>query len=306
MNDSDNHNITNHQTDNSAATYTRHDRIKRRTSDIYERFLDRVQQIEEDAARSDMSDKPSSYEPLSDEELRLFTDFEQYDDDEKDSTAISSQHIEATKVSQAALDITNDDRNDTAAVIIDGLESDADNIKVDNLPHELTDHNAIDKKAAKKAAKVKKSGAVRGKQVSNVKILIVGVICGLLLSAAMVVILNSTGVLAALTDRLSATSNGAAKSTSAPKDNTASPEPATNQNPVVAVQVVDNTNINDEKTMTTESVAPTTEPSKNSNPHPQQAATPPNANSSNDADLDITYEDFRKEAQSTLYRESKD
>ncbi|WP_201618035.1 hypothetical protein [Psychrobacter urativorans] len=208
--------------------------------------------------------KTSSYEPLSEEELRPFSDVKQnHENRDYDSshdqplTTVESEYEDANTNNTLNIDTTDDNE------------------------------------ANSNLSKDKKTGAVRGRQVSSVKLFIIGVVCGLLLSSAIVAVLSNIGVLSVLSDNVAAddyetiTPSAPAAPVSQP-----STEETVNQE-AVAATFSDKAAISNKNTETAEQVAPT-------------IAEPKKINSNTTNDSAISIEDFREEAQNTLYRETKD
>lgn len=249
MIDSDNHNNADNDSDARAASDTKLNKPKR-TSDIYERFLSRVQQIDSEVRESE-EEQLSATERL----------------DNRDSKSVDNPNSK-----------DDNPNNDTDIAIEDITETTHTDISINN---QLT----------KNVEKAKTSGTVRGRQVSSIKLLIIGVVCGLLLSASMIFLLNKTGLLAALTD------NSVADSSEVLTPSVKMNAPVTSASQPTIIATADSPQ----------------EPilSANSNTITAQKASSNNAkaiqpNSDIIPESDITYEDFREEAQNTVYRETKD
>ena len=329
MNDADNNNTDHDAKVDQGAGLSKTEYAKptknTRTSDIYKRFLNRVKSIDSDNNDDNVTinleslekfKESSTYEPLNEEELHLFTDYEQeIDSNESDFTSID-------------ISFSNDDeRINYEGEVTDLSELSADNESThdnDNLAPETETNSGTN-------SSTKKTSTLWGKPVGNGKLLITGGFCGLLLSALIVVTLNATGFLAASTNNL------APNSIQTISTNTlvANSEQATNENTTTKVDPsnVDNTNLNNSgtaistKTSSSDTLSAdaTTNDSKlemdntktvSSEELPAQPASKQNEVKNNSTDnitknsavtgIDISPEDFREEAQSTLYRETTD
>ncbi|TXD97790.1 hypothetical protein ES754_02105 [Psychrobacter frigidicola] len=302
MNDSDNHNDDN-QTDTFAANDTRASKPKR-TSDIYERFLTRVEQL--DGGGDDGFSKSSLYEPLSEEELRFFSDFSEQND------ANNKQYLTVPQDENATIEEQLSAEDSLNVDLIDNRNS-SDEYKNHDAAIEYSDETtdvdvSIDSQLTKNVSKAKESRAIRGRQVSSIKMLTIGVVCGLLLSVSIIFLLNKTGLLSVFTDGLMANNsettlpNTQVVATAQPATETASQKTATqslaeaapipSQEPKIATGS-DNTPISNQNTVVAERAA-----------EPKESTTSPNSKAVTDSN--ITYEDFREEAQNTLYRETQD
>lgn len=321
MTDSDKLNSDDYNADPASASNTQPNKAGR-TSDIYERFLNRVQQIDNEIDE-DLT-KTSSYEPLSEEELLLFADFKQdYDNNNDLFLAAASPDDDGEEIAtEESFSFTYDSDNDdteagvvsTADTIITNSSEDENRnlAEVETETNDIASDTNIDNSTAKKGTKSKKSDAVRGKPVSSVKLLIAGVVCGLLLSAAIVVALNSTGIWSSSTDNLEA--NSSTSDMPAVVENTAQPgadstvETKLSTEPAVAAPTTENAATNNENNdivLPEPVITPTvTKPAAATpeSPTAQQPSVPPK----NNTDAGITEEDFREEAKNTLYRETKD
>ncbi|WP_201554425.1 hypothetical protein [Psychrobacter sp. 72-O-c] len=336
MKDADNSNTdhaanVNHEAGLSKADYKKP--TNNRTSDIYKRFLNRVQGIDSNANISDSDanasnleannvesfnrvEKPSAYEPLNEEELLLFTDHERdVDSNESDFTSIDISFSDEDEVIEDA----------------DGV-TDLSKLSADNeLTHSDANLAAEPEVNLSTKSSDKKSGALWDKQVSSGKLLTIGVVCGLLLSGLIVMTLSVTGVLAILSDSL-APNSAQIVPASAP---TANSEQTTNQNTTTKTYSsnVDNTNPNNSgialstktansNTLSADATVNDSKPEMDntktvsSKELPAQPISKKNEVKNNSTDnstensavtgIDISPEDFREEAQNTLYRETKD
>lgn len=304
-------------------------RRRNRKDNIYERFITRVESVDiidsndDDGLKGSMADKSakqtalrplknanklSSYEPLSAAELELFA-IQDEDILQEDSSLQISDHT-STAVS---LDFSDEDEEEAANRV---LTTDTDNSLNDNPLNDSvlndktvhiaksTDNENPITQPTQHAAELtlkepinKKNVKSKDKLASSKKPLIIGMIFGSLLIAAIVFTLLFTGVLStATTSKESGSAGTPVASTkqavkideSKPSDSSASnasnPSTSTPQTAIV----------NDTNKDTASNVEGTNKPA---------AEAPVN-------DLDtkpaITYDDFREESQSTLYRETND
>lgn len=280
------------------------------------------------------ANKLSSYEPLSDSELALFAAQAQDEQqeraslqksksasggitidfsDEDEDFPINKTAIVRTK-NASTFDADNSEVNNTKKSVhaIDSNEADdltrqdltkpitkkvrkAKNEQFENQPLENTE--AVDDRViAKSLAKSNK------KQPGSKKPLIIGMIFGSLSIAAIVMTLIFTGVLS------TSTKSDGANDAEIPA--TADDDPIASTKPSVVETIEQDTQLPaGSSTAETTSVQSTGDAVANQNQgvvdgSEAQSATQP----SNDepADAPITYEDFRQESQSTLYRETND
>ncbi|MGP4969262.1 hypothetical protein [Psychrobacter aquimaris] len=250
----------------------------RTNNNIYERFISRVQNTEDeddDDANTDTDDlkklgdanKLSAYEPLSAVELEGFANLQISDG--------SSGSI--------SLDFPDEDEvlitDRTAITSINKSLDNHSNTKAASTNKKNTSNNDL---AAKNSEKLVKKEAVKegkaktvkspNKQAGSKKPLIIGMIFGSLFIAVIVATLIFTGVLSTSTKTVSTeTSVNDRVETKTTKDT--APDESANGNSDTVINRVEATEV------------PTTKPA---------------------ADAAITYEDFREESQSTLYRETDD
>jgi hypothetical protein len=241
-----------------------------RTSNIYRRFINRVQQIESG------NDTNSEYDIHNNKD---------------DHSQADTDRLNVTE-SSAEVDLLND--NELHSFTDDGLPL---------TPHtkgaEGTSEEGLQESSgttSKPSATPANTHSVRGKPVSSLKLLLTGIVCGLLLSASIVFILSSTGLLSSLTDSLAAT---APPAPSTPAINT-------DEQPIKAAPAIDSetTERSTNHEETAKQAAALTTPTLQ-----EEQSAQPNINTEVAAeaiDGDITYEDFREEAQNTLYREVND
>ena len=251
------------------------------------------------------ADKLSSYEPLSAAELDLFAIQEQNDLDKKLSLQVSDDSM--TSVS---LDFSDDEDNEIANLpvseTLDDVAYQDEDVDISDSgdsgdSEEHTNHTssvaaplipvAIKKPKKNKAAKSTE------KQASNKKPLILGMVLGSLMIAGAVLTLIATGVLSTEPNAISTPAvENITKTSPANK-------PAANgseQNAVV--------DANTTPAPTVAGAGESNATAKRLTPKPQktQVTSDEAAVSTPKAEPAITYEDFREESQSTLYRETND
>ena len=233
------------------------------------------------------ADKLSSYEPLSAAELDLFAIQEQNNLEKTESLQVSDD-----STTSVSLDFSDDQEGSaadfSASETIDGVDYNdsidtiADNDEaINNTPSTAEPLAAVMSKKSKK----KKAPKLTHKQAGNKKPLIVGMALGSLMIAGAVLTLIATGVLS--TEPNAVRTPVAENVTKISQAN----KPAANgseQNAVV------DANTTPAPTVAGESNA-TAKPLTN-----EAAVSAPKAEPA------ITYEDFREESQSTLYRETND
>ena len=292
MTDSDNHN----HADNDSDSDMKRSQSKR-TSDIYQRFLSRVQQLDLDSSEvkeseNDSFNQQSLYEPLNEEELGLFPDFS---DDNNNNNDENQQHLavpqyEYDYIEEPLIVAKRLDNKDGESVTDSDSSNDSQNndVAIENIEATTDADVSIDNQLTKSVEKAKTSGTVRGRQVSSIKLLIIGVVCGLLLSASMVFLLNKTGLLAALSN--DSVNNSSEALTPSAKTNAPVTPVSTAQPTAIVIVTADSPK---SKTVT----APQASANNATTTQPNGDAIP---------EADITYDDFREESQSTLYRETKD
>ena len=299
-------------------------RRRSRKDNIYERFITRVENVDSaDSADSTDSagnreqangegrlaplkpiknaDKLSSYEPLSAAELELFASQQ---DELQQETSLQGTNASSTGIHLDFSDENEDLAKNHAAVFhldkSSNTESDDDypnhynnNIaretaSLDNDDNYYSESPDIDDLATQSPTELVPSKDI--KLASSKKPLIIGMIVGSLLIAAVVLTLIFTGFLSTTppaTD--SDTSNGSNK-----------------------VNAANNTpNVSNQPTVDSQTSVPSTN-KKNTAKNTQAADGQPKALTTNDSENEsasepaITYEDFRQESQSTLFRETND
>lgn len=312
---------------------------KRAKNDIYERFISRVQSSEDDAQHNDVTASKSlasaqklpAFEPLSAEELQLFE--EQSSDKERslelvDITTTNATFDFSNQKASTKNDVSNTDEhtnsNNIASSSLDALDtkltdqdlynnqeekpSAVDTDQVVSLSSITSTNNALDIQNVPIEPYSEKTEKPKNTITSSKKPIIIGVILGSLLIATIVFILIFTGVLSAPTsDNAESNINSSADA-----------EVATNSAPVVsAEQVATNDNIqsvSDPNTI----VEPLVSASQQDDPNSKEQTAPVNSgaeksteltaneSATSEAEAAITYEDFRQESQTTLYRETND
>ena len=294
-------------------------RRRSRKDNIYERFITRVENV--DSADSDgnreqangegrlaplkplkNADKLSSYEPLSAAELELFAS--QQDDWQQEA------NLQGTNASSTSVNLDFSDENDDYAdkannttardsasfspiESLDKAPLNSTKQSYDNVEDLDQEKINIDDLSAQSPTKL--IPAKNTKLASSKKPLIIGMVVGSVLIAAVVLTLIFAGV-------LSTTPNATDTdvSNNSDKVNTANETPVANngqenKNPNQAS--ADSSN---QSTVDSKITAPST---NNKNSSDEDKTTAENESKSEPA---ITYEDFREESQSTLFRETND
>ena len=243
------------------------------------------------------ADKLSSYEPLSAAELDLFA----IQDQEllEENIGLQEANNNTTSVS---LDFSDKEDEEAANLITTSYAVDIDESEVltDKEQHldideEDVNVGSLDAPSLLKKTKKKKAVKSSSKQASNKKPLIMGMVLGSLMIGGAVLALIATGVLSTEPNSANAPAVENVTTTSPANNSEAS---ATEQNIVDA---------NSSSTVAGEPNAGTTtaEP-LTPNPQKTQATADELEVSAPKAEPAITYEDFREESQSTLYRETND
>lgn len=293
-------------------------RKRMRKDNIYERFITRVENVdsnEDNATFKENALKPlkntdhlSSYEPLSATELELFANLEQesvstgihvdFSDDDKDE-GFSTNHAPLANTNNS---LDSDASNDKSSLYI------ADSANADDLKRQDSERSAAEKvrneqlsnnDAVNDNAIAKQLAKSKEKQVSSKKPLIIGMIFGSLLIAIIVATLIFTGVLSTSTKTIvpdsaetKTTTTDAALAVSSGK------AVATDDNQPSA-----DTGAVDKSTVISQPEEPPTE-NPDTNPNGVETTEAPSTMPA--AEAAITYDDFREESQSTLYRETND
>ena len=334
-------------------------RLRTRKHNIYERYITRVGSVQtidsmsntnerastitntDDKNDVDVSaeqhilqplknaDKLSSYEPLSAEELELFTI------QELDSVANTAERQTSDNSSHSiSLDFSNDNDNDndneevihppttteatahTASTMTDDKDNKGDNAEVNDSAY-IDDPDSTASLATLPIKKPKKKKAAKSIQTqkSSKKPLIIGMVLGSLMISGAVFTLIATGFLSTgttapndagmitpsdksanrtipMTEQTGTEMKGAAENVVVAAD-----KPTTDVEDPLESNSDSNSNSNSDKSSIAESQ---TESMNNKN---EAAIIVPKAEKAEPA---ITYEDFREESQNTLYRETND
>ena len=284
-------------------------RKRMRKDNIYERFITRVENVdsnEDNPAFKENALKPlkntnhlSSYEPLSATELELFANLEQesvstgihvdFSDDDKDE-GFSTNHAPLANTDNS---LDSDASNDKSSLYIadsanadDLKRQDSERLAAEKVRNEqLSNDNETenDNAIAKQLAKSKE------KQVSSKKPLIIGMIFGSLLIATIVATLIFTGVLS--------TSTKTTTTDAAPAVSTGKAVVTDDNQPSADTGAIDKSTVISQ---------PEEFPTENPDTNPNGVETTEAPSTMPAAEAAITYDDFREESQSTLYRETND
>lgn len=290
----------------------------RTNNNIYERFISRVQNDDGGDNNSETDDvKPledaknaSAFESLSANELGLF-----YGRDEEVGVAATDATIDfLDQEAQVNRDLPDADlswqdshfnessldteSNDSDAAPTDKATGLADTQETTHIP----DSTSVISQESPIQSAVKKPTPSQDKLASSKKPLIIGMIFGSLLIAIIVVMLIFTGVLSTSTkkavpaatepDSLAVTSTAQPTSTI---DNPSSADASSTDNLAVESQQGNISSTNQNQNAVTNNVVVAEMPK-----------TAPTIADDSNTDAAITYEDFRQESQSTLYRETDD
>ena len=267
-----------------------------RQSDIYARFLEQMKRIDGDAP-SGSSQKTrlddTAYEPLSEEELQMFAEFQEqtaeiaarYDAEHPEEVAAENQPPPTFSRVEADDEAGESDTNNGAdACPLMTVE-----------PPEPTPHTLAPKKPPTKTSK----HVLRG-----LMLLAIGLISGVVISAVAIFALDPA-VLLGDKDTPAVTASSDAPAAPTPE----TPEAAAPANTATVASAPEPSNaISD--TVSSDAAPQTDTPAAAAQTVSQE--TPQTANDDADtspasavgADPDITYEDFREEAQTTLYRDT--
>ncbi len=311
-------------------------RRRSRKNDIYERFITRVENVDgndnEDGEQASSisgngrlaplknADKLSSYEPLSAAELELFASQQEdwqpsgslqrtsskstgvhlnfFDEDERlevSGTASNEADLPHDAMVKEQASFPSTDSLDDAKHIskndenIQGHDSKSTNENIDN------DHLVAQSSTAFTLSKNKKLA-------SSKKPLIIGMIVGSLLIAAVVLALIFTGALSTSTTAPAPVSKVVAS------DNAGTSNGANNSDSDTVNTANNNADSSNQSTVDTQPNIATTDNkgAKNKDAKNKQAAAINDSENESTPEPAITYEDFRQESQSTLYRETND
>ncbi len=296
-------------------------RRRSRKNDIYERFITRVENVDgndnEDGEQASSisgngrlaplknADKLSSYEPLSAAELELFASQQEestgvhlnfFDEDERlevSGTASNEADLPHDAMVKEQASFSSTDSLDDAKYIsknhskndenIQGHDSKSTNENIDNDGLVAQNPTAFTLSKNKKLASSKKP-------------LIIGMIVGSLFIAAVVLALIFTGILSTSTTA----PVPEPKSKVAASDNAGTPNSSNDS---------DNNTVNtsnDAGNLQSVDTQPQVVNTDNKDANRKPAAAIDDSENESASESAITYEDFREESQSTLYRETND
>lgn len=299
-------------------------RRRSRKNDIYERFITRVENVDsndnEDGEQASgisgngrlaplkNADKLSSYEPLSAAELELFASQQEestgvhlnfFDEDERlevSGTASNEADLPYDAMVKEKASFSSTDSLDDAKHISKNHSKNDENIQ--DHDSKSTNEN-IDNDGLVVQSPTAFTLSKNKKLASSKKPLIIGMIIGSLLIAAVVLVLIFTGVLSTSTTapapapapKVAASDNAGTTNSSNNSDNntanaTNTSNDASNQQPVNTQPQMANTD--------------------NKDVNLKPAAAIDDSENESTPETAITYEDFREESQSTLYRETND
>ena len=297
-------------------------RRRSRKNDIYERFITRVENVDgndnEDGEQASgisgngrlaplkNADKLSSYEPLSAAELELFASQQEESTDVHLNFFDEDERLEVSGTASNEADLPHDAmvKEKASFSSTDSLD-DAKHISKN---HSKNDENIQDHDSKSTNENIDNDGLVvqsptaftlskNKKLASSKKPLIIGMIVGSLFIAAVVLALIFTGVLSTSTtapepkSKVAASDNAGTTNSSNNSDNntanaTNTSNDASKQQPVNTQPQVVNTD--------------------NKDVNRKPAAAIDDSENESASEPAITYEDFREESQSTLYRETND
>lgn len=299
-------------------------RRRSRKNDIYERFITRVENVDgndnEDGEQASgisgngrlaplkNADKLSSYEPLSAAELELFASQQEESTDVHLNFFDEDERLEVSGTASNEADLPHDAmvKEKASFSSTDSLD-DAKHISKN---HSKNDENIQDHDSKSTNENIDNDGLVvqsptafilskNKKLASSKKPLIIGMIVGSLFIAAVVLALIFTGVLSTSTtapepepkSKVAASDNAGTTNSSNNSDNntanaTNTSNDASNQQPVNTQPQMVNTD--------------------NKDVNRKPAAAIDDSENESASEPAITYEDFREESQSTLYRETND
>lgn len=285
MKDLDNKHLDNNKADLSDPNHAQTSRSNQ-ASGIYERFLNRVQNIDStDSIDSPdiksaaiitikQPDRQTAFEPLNDAELLSFTKPDHTTDLQKESAILND----------------NDEDKVVEPFSTENSVFDSDNLVV----------------APVKSLNSQQTAVLKNTQVSSLKSMITGIVCGLLLSIFTILLLNMTGVLTTLTERFSKKSEPISTNSAISTEPIASREPLADENSVIKTDDTNQKATNIDETVASTNLA---DEMVNSDQTIEGDSTNPIARTSDASvvktETSISYEDFREEAQNTLYRETK-
>ncbi len=265
----------------------------RTNNNIYERFISRVQNTEDDDnANTDTDDlkklgdanKLSAYEPLSKIELEDFSNLHIPQEDDS---------LQASDGLSGSIDL--DFSDEVEPLITDRTVLTSNDESLDN--NDLATKKSVKKEANKEGSA--KTVEASNKPLSSKKPLIIGMIFGSLLIVIIVATLIFTGVLSTSTKTIN-TETGV-------NDKVETKAITTDTAPTASIEktvVTDDNKISTNTSTVDKSIiASQQDASVNGNP---DTVNDVEATEVPSADAAITYEDFREESQNTLYRETDD
>ena len=289
---------------------------KRRTSNIYERFINRVEQLDENGAGDNTSENNrntdsngidsngdddskqiSPYKAVSDEEQPQFSDanVDNHTDNHPQTALEVKTETEQSFIMPVVMPVTISAIMPVTEVIIDDKKNSQ---QIATVAEVLVSPQHIQPTLEAKQPNI----VAATKPKHSIKMLVAGVLSGILLSAAIIIVLNKTGLLSTLPQQSLITD----KPPVAPVESAvvATTETASMLNSKPAVETVKVLAVNDNKVAakpTQDLVAP--QPVK---PDVSNTDTNLKTTVNTNTEAAITLEDFREEAQSTLYREVED
>ncbi|MGM8938797.1 hypothetical protein ACS8E2_08895 [Psychrobacter glaciei] len=313
-------------------------------NNIYERFISRVDGTEDDNQNEGKSDQLTpwenirqspNYESLSSEELQFFAtseDNEGIDIDVSDTTTtdVSFDFINEEKIfgndesladtpqSSTTQSSNKDypdsydlDENSDLELDSSHVEHTSDDTDTDTFHPAHNDEQVVESKVAENTvvenmAEHANNAAVKpqGKLASNKKPLIIGIAIGTLLAAIIVLTINASGILSPSTE---GTVSDASKEVASAIETNASSD----TQPKIQAKAAKATAISNNPSVT--EAEPSAATSPNQNDAPSSVAADKETEQIVEATTDgldneaaISYEDFRQESQSTLYRETSD
>lgn len=310
-------------------------KVNTKTSDIYERFLNRVQQIEAPAKNPSTTKAPSAVDDGLDFDLNFTLPAQSNPSEAQASTKSTNSDNDFIEPDFAVNDnITAerlDDRKDSDKELLtgktdapaepvvtqtseenheigsdNGYLAETHNYDGDNYKSYDNDENKTTNPADQKGAQ-KIQLATAKAEPSRLKTLVVGVICGLVISGSAIAILNSLGVISlqpqnqqatAAAEPAKAESVAATKDSSAETADTAKDSAQTRAEAQPAPPKPDEKVIKD-KSSAAQADSKPAETAQNQHPNPAQKPQPsPRQND------DLSYQDFAEEAGTTLYRDT--
>ncbi|WP_201538723.1 hypothetical protein [Psychrobacter immobilis] len=269
---------------------------------IYKRLINDVQSNDDDNNETEYvkplesAEKLFAYEPLSVNELELFTN---QDSDQ----AGQIEAVETTTTTNAVFDFSDQETVMSEASLKKEPQATDKLLEVDHLANDISNSRSDDYSHEKKAIQplIKEKAASRVELANSKKPLIIGMIFGSLLIALIVMILIFTGVLSTSTQ--STTPDNADANVSSDVSTTITPDSTPVATPaqataidadIVEKPIVVAPQQDSQDSLANESQGEGATTTTNEAATPKALPTEPA----------LTYEDFREESQSTLYRET--